>query len=251
MKEKKRIIINTVIWLLIAGGIALAARPGIEFFQKLLAQETENEQLTWVAAIIIYAMIAIVLLSVISGAFAVLRGPAAATALLTVAAVALCGYAIYASVTNMPEAVEDPPGTPRPTITPPQVEIVTTAKNNENPETGYEFYRRYSNEDGNLTIDNQSQSDLYIRMVDRHGVLVLIFYVRSGDSCTLNTPKGTYELHMATGKYWGGEDALFGETTKYRKMPEQYSMERGKSVTVKPTTGLRETVNMKEKDFRP
>ena len=249
MKEKKRKIINTVVWLLIAGGIALAARPGIEFFQKLLAQETENEQLTWVAATIIYALIAIVLLAVVSGAFAVLRGPAAGTALLMIAAVGVCGYAIYASVTNMPVTPEEAPGTPRPTITPPQVEIVTTTRKDENPETGYEFFRRYSNEDGLLTIDNRSQSDLYICMVDRHGVLVLIFYVRAGEECTLTTPKGTYELIMATGKYWEGEETYFGEGTIYRRMPEQYSMDRGKSINIKLTVGLKETVKLKDKNL--
>lgn len=64
-KEKKRNR-NWVVFLLLAGALAAAARPSIRFFEALIA-DGEPTAVTFTAAAIICGLIAIVLLSAIAG----------------------------------------------------------------------------------------------------------------------------------------------------------------------------------------
>ena len=149
----------------------------------------------------------------------------------------------------MPAPAEKTPGTPRPTVTPPQVEIVTVERENGNPETGSVFYRRYGNERGSLIVENSSRSDICFRMLDRHGLLVLIFYVRAGDSCTVHVPTGTYEFRCVTGGEWVDEENYFGDKTHYRRLLETYIFYDGQTEVMKLTEGLPEMKTIKKKDF--
>ena len=188
-------------------------------------------------------------LSAIAGLLSLVHWPVIGTAILIFLITAACGAALYNSVQSMPPPAEKTPGTPRPTVTPPQVEIVTVERENGNPETGSVFYRRYGNERGSLIVENGSRSDICFRMLDRHGLLVLIFYVRAGDSCTVRVPTGTYEFRCVTGGDWIDEENYFGEKTHYRRVLETYIFYDGQSEIMKLTEGLPEMKTIKKKDF--
>ncbi len=244
-KKRKR---NLVVLFVLAGAIAAAARPAIRFFETLIA-DGEPTATTFTAAAILFGLIAIVLLSGISGILTLMHWPIIGTAILIFLITVACGMTLYNSVQNMPLPAEKTPGTPRPTVTPPQIEIVTVERVNDNPETGTVFYRRYGNERGNLMIDNGSRSDICFRMVDRHGLLVLIFYVRAGDSCTIAVPTGTYEFRCVTGGEWVDEETYFGDKSHYRRLLETYVFYDGQTEILTLTEGLPEMKTIKEKDF--
>ena len=246
-KEKKRNR-NWVVFLLLAGALAAAARPSIRFFEALIA-DGEPTAVTFTAAAILCGLIAIVLLSAIAGLLSLVHWPVIGTAVLIFLITAACGAALYNSVQSMPAPAEKTPGTPRPTVTPPQVEIVTVERENGNPETGSVFYRRYGNERGSLIVENGSRSDICFRMLDRHGLLVLIFYVRAGDSCTVHVPTGTYEFRCVTGGEWVDEENYFGDKTHYRRLLETYIFYDGQTEVMKLTEGLPEMKTIKKKDF--
>ena len=246
-KEKKRNR-SWVVFFLLVGALAAAARPAIRFFEALIA-DGEPTATTFTAAAILCGLIAIVLLSTIAGLLSLVHWPVIGTAILIFLITAACGATLYNHVQNMPPPTEKTPGTPRPTVTPPQVEIVTVERENGNPETGTVFYRRYGNEKGRLMIENGSRSDVCFRMVDRHGLLVLIFYVRAGDSCTVAVPTGTYEFRCVTGGEWIDEETYFGEKTHYRKVLETYVFYDGQPEILKLTEGLPEMKTIKKKDF--
>ena len=142
VKKRNR---SWVIFLFLAGALAAAARPSIHFFEALIA-DGEPTAMTFTAAAILCGLIAIVLLSAIAGLLSLVHWPVIGTAILIFLITAACGAALYNSVQSMPPPAEKTPGTPRPTVTPPQVEIVTVERENGNPETGSVFYRRYGNE---------------------------------------------------------------------------------------------------------
>ena len=86
-------------------------------------------------------------------------------------------------------------------------------------------------------------------MVDRHGVMVLIFYVRAGDSCRLPAPTGTYFFLCATGRLWEGEETYFGEKTRFRKLPALFPLERDSVAEIVLSPGLPELVNITQKEY--
>ena len=244
-KKRKR---NRVVFFLLAGALAAAARPGMRFFEMLLAEGEATAAVSAKAAILC-GLAAIVVLTVIAGILALVRWPVTGTAVLILLLTVFCGAAVYQSVQKMPPLPESTPGTPRPTVTPPQVQIVTVERENGNPETGTVFYRRYGNERGSVFVKNGSRSDICFRMYDRHGLLVLIFYVRAGDACTVSVPTGTYEFRCVTGGEWIDEEAYFGEHSHFRKLPESYVFYDGQQETIVLTEGLSEMKNIKKKDF--
>ncbi|MBO6094139.1 MAG: hypothetical protein J6T99_02260 [Oscillospiraceae bacterium] len=246
-KQKKRIR-NRILFLVLAGALTAAARPGIHFFEALIA-DGEPTATTSAAAAILCGLIAIVLLTTIAGILSLARWPVAGTAILIFLITTACGVTLYKSVQNMPPPAVTTPGTPRPTVTPPQVEIITMERENGNPETGSVFYRRYGNERGSLVVENGSRSDICFRMLDRHGLLVLIFYVRAGDSCTVPVPTGTYEFRCVTGGEWIDEETYFGDKTHYRRVLESYVFYDGQPEIMKLTEGLPEMKTIKKKDF--
>ncbi len=246
MKNKRRAA-NLILFAVFAAVLAAAARPALSFFEALLADSFTGSSLR-LAAVILYGMVAIVVLTAITGLLAVARGPSGATALLILIVAGACGAALYYSVQNMPEAVEATPGTPRPTVTPPVVEFTPTVKN-ENPETGTVMYRRYGNQQGTLIIHNNSMSDIYFRMTDRHGLLVLVFYVRAKETCEMPSPTGTYTLRCATGKNWVDEESYFGDSTRFRMFPKDYVLYGNEAVELTISWGLPEMSDITMKEF--
>ena len=247
MKNKKRLT-NWILFIVLSGVFCLGARPGVRFLEGLVA-EGEKSDTTHLAAVILYGMLAIVILTAVSGFLAVARGPVAGTSVLILFAAAICGTALYLAVRDTPKPVEDAPGTPRPTVTPPEVVVSFTPKINRNPENGEVFYRRYGNESGLAIIENNSSSDIYFRMFDRHGILVLIFYVREGETCRMPVPTGTYEFRCVTGRSWEGEETYFGDKSRYRSLPGQYVFYNDSPITITLSSGLPEMKDIKAKDF--
>lgn len=245
LKKRRR---NRILFFLMAGALAAAAGPGIRFFENLISGGSRTEQ-SFVAAAILCGMIAIVFLTIVAGILSLVHWPVTGMAILIFLITAACGAELYNGVQNMPAPAETTPGTPRPTVTPPQVEIVTIERENTNPETGTVFYRRYGNERGSAVIQNNSLSDICFRMFDRHGLLVLIFYVRAGDSCVMPVPTGTYEFRCVTGGTWVDEEVYFGENSHFRKLLETYVFYDGQAETITLSSGLPEMKLIRQKEF--
>lgn len=51
----------------------------------------------------------------------------------------------------------------------------------------------------------------------QNGKLIVELFVRSGETASLDVPTGRYELHVASGRTWYGEDSLFGPQTAVSK----------------------------------
>ena len=247
MKNKKRLA-NWILFFVLSGAFCAGARPAVRFLEELIA-EGEKSGTTHLAAVILYGMAAIVLLTSVLGFLAVARGPVAGTSVLILFAAAICGTALYLAVRDAPGPTEEAPGTPRPTVTPPEVVISFTPKINRNPENGEVFYRRYGNESGLAIFENNSTSDIYFRMFDRHGILVLIFYVRAGEICRMPVPTGTYEFRCVTGRAWEGEETYFGDKSRFRTLPGQYVFYNDSPITIELTPGLPEMEDIKIKEF--
>ena len=246
--DKKKRRANIIIFIVLAAILAVAARPAMRFFSELVFADGTTVYSETVVLLICGAM-AIILLTILSGVLALTNGPAKGSALLIFAVAVVCGMMLYLSVRDTPPEAAEPSGTPRPTVTPPEVEIVVQPKKSANPESGTVIFRRYSNQTAWVSVQNGSQSDICFRMVDRHGVMVLIFYVRTGESCRLPAPTGTYFFLCATGRLWEGEETYFGEKTRFRKLPELFPLERNSVAEIVLTPGLPELENSTKKEY--
>ena len=247
MDRKKRIA-NLITFVVLAAAIAAAAGPAMRFFSSLFFEE-EAGAYSQTAVLLICGALAIIFLTILTGVLSLTNGPAKGSALLIFAVALVCGAGLYQSVryTAIPE--EEPTGTPRPTVTPPQVEIVVQSRTSTNPESGTVIYRRYSNQTAWVSVENNSQSDICFRMIDRHGLLVLIFYVRAGESCKLPAPTGTYFFLCATGRLWEGEETYFGEKTRFRRLPEYFPLDRDSVAEIVLSPGLPELEDIKQKEY--
>ena len=246
--DKKKRRANIIIFVVLAAALAFAARPAMRFFSELVFEDGTTV-FSETVVLLICGALAIIFLTILSGVLALTNGPAKGSALLIFAVAVICGTMLYLSVRNAPAPEAEPSGTPRPTITPPEVEIVNTPRKTTNPESGTVIFRRYSNQTAWVSVQNDSQSDICFRMVDRHGVMVLIFYVRAGESCKLPAPTGTYFFLCATGRTWEGEDTYFGEKTHFRKLDKLFPLERGSVAEIVLSPGLPELVNITQKEY--
>ena len=246
--DKKKRRANIIIFVVLAAVLAAAAKPAMRFFRELVFADGTTVYSETVVLLICGAL-AIVVLTILSGVLALTNGPAKGSALLIFAVAVICGTMLYLSIRDAPAPEAEAPGTPRPTVTPPEVEIVVQPRKSTNPESGTIIYRRYSNQTAWVSVQNDSQSDICFRMVDRHGVMVLIFYVRAGESCKLPAPTGTYYFLCATGRVWEGEETYFGEKTRFRKLPELFPLERDSVAEIVLSPGLHELENITQKEY--
>ena len=56
---------------------------------------------------------------------------------------------------------------------------------------------------------------------------VAAFFIRSGGSFTVNVPRGTYQIKMASGKTWYGSQDLFGSQTSYSMADDTFPISSG------------------------
>ena len=245
---KKKRVANWIIFIVLSGAFCAGAGPAVRFLEGIVA-EGEASSTARLAAVILYGMAAIVVLTSVSGFLAVARGPVAGTSVMILFLAALCGGALYYAVQTMPPRQTEAPGTPRPTVTPPEVIISSTPVINHNPENGEVFYRRYGNQSGTAIIENNSGQDICFRMYDKNGLLVLVFYVRGEETCRMPVPTGTYEFRCVTGRYWESEETYFGDRTRYRMLPGQYVFYNDSPLTITLSYGLPEMKDIKVTEF--
>lgn len=89
----------------------------------------------------------------------------------------------------------------------------------------------YAPKDGSqITVSLAPTASCVVMLKDTSGRTLLSFFIRSGDTVTVNVPAEWMYVHFASGKTWYGEERLFGKDTKYTKDDEltdftQYSWE--------------------------
>lgn len=89
----------------------------------------------------------------------------------------------------------------------------------------------YAPKDGSqITISLENTGACVVMLKDTSDRTLLSFYVRAGETVTVDVPAEMMYVHFAGGKNWYGEELLFGEDTVYNKDPEltdftQYSWE--------------------------
>ena len=89
----------------------------------------------------------------------------------------------------------------------------------------------YAPKDGSqITVTLAPTASCVVMLKDTSGRTLLSFFVRSGDTVTVDVPAEMMYVHFAAGKTWYGEEELFGKDTVYTKDDEltdfvQYSWE--------------------------
>lgn len=66
-----------------------------------------------------------------------------------------------------------------------------------------------------LTIILADTASTVVKLKDTSGTTLLSFYVRSGDTVTVDVPAEMMYVHFASGETWYGEEELFGDDTIY------------------------------------
>ena len=119
------------------------------------------------------------------------------------------------SVTSSSTASVNSTLTPKTTIAPtPSPSVISSLPL---PKTGTIFYGDNLERLSEITINGSSGDSYYVKLKDSSLRDVFAFFVRAGDSVTMNVPTGMYYFYYASGDYWYGEDLLFGEKTMYAK----------------------------------
>lgn len=89
----------------------------------------------------------------------------------------------------------------------------------------------YAPKDGSkITIINSPTAPCVVMLKDTSDRTLISFFVRAGDTVTVNVPAEMMYVHFASGQTWYGEEDLFGENTAYTQDEEltdftQYSWE--------------------------
>lgn len=84
------------------------------------------------------------------------------------------------------------------------------------PASGTVFIGANLAREGELTIRSSSVDSYYIKLkASDKRTDMFSFFVRAGETVTVDVPKGMYYVYFACGRTWYGEDNLFGESTSY------------------------------------
>ena len=235
----KKIILLLLRLACIAGGAWLCI-PLTRFFNDIIGEgETSLRSMT--GSFVCTCLIALLVLAVVAGVRALAGRPFKLTVGLICLVILACltsGWIFYSNSVVVPTE-ETGISTPRPTVTPPPVEINEKTEYNQNPESGTVIYKKYADNAVRLLIDNASSQDMYVKMRDKNAVTVLEFYIRGNDTVPVYVPVGTYEFVFALGKNWIDTDQYFGENTKFKRSKEyrvfyiyeEYEISFSKSLT--------------------
>ena len=71
-----------------------------------------------------------------------------------------------------------------------------------------------------ITVALENTGACVVMLKDTSDRTLLSFYVRAGETVTVNVPAERMYVHFAGGKHWYGEELLFGKDTVYNKDPE-------------------------------
>lgn len=241
-KDKRKKTVSLILRLLaVAGGIYLCY-PLSFYFNDLLGNGETSPQ-TMSRAVLCACLVFLTVLAVIAGVRALAGQPIRLTIAVICLTMAAGTGAAALSISMQEPEITAAPSTPRPTVTPPAVEILQESAENTNPESGTIFYKKYADNTVQLTVDNASSRDLFIRLRTKEAMVVLEFYVRANDTVTVNAPTGTYEYVCAIGNRWENEETYFGENTKFKKGKEYTTYRWGSEHEIlfnKALTGLLE-----------
>ena len=267
-KDKIKKAISLALRLAALGGCTALCVPVHSYFNELIGGgETTLESFT--GAAVLCCIIMLIVLAVITGLRALAGRPYKLTVFALAAYLILCVAMVWMCTSYEPSVISPAfengsdaeagsgaaPGTeftatPRPTVTPPPVEIEVTNRYNTNPESGTVFYRRYFDNTVSLTIDNTSSRDLAIKLrTQKKSDLVLSFYVRANEAVTVSAPVGTYEMVYAIGRNWIDEDELFGENTKYKKAKELFTFAWNGEYEITVSKGYTELLEVSRSEF--
>ena len=88
------------------------------------------------------------------------------------------------------------------------------------PQSGQVFIGSDLYCESQLTIVSSTTESCYIKLKGTSGTDVFSFFVRAGDSVTVDVPAGYYYVYFSYGTDWYGTDELFGPNTTYAKDDE-------------------------------
>lgn len=79
----------------------------------------------------------------------------------------------------------------------------------------------YAPKDGSqITVSVAPTASCVVMLKDPSGRTLISFFVRSGDTVTVDVPAEMMYVHFASGKTWYGEEQLFGKDTSYTQDDE-------------------------------
>lgn len=79
----------------------------------------------------------------------------------------------------------------------------------------------YAPDDGSkITVKLADTGSSVVMLKDASDRVLLSFFVRAGESATVDVPAEKMYVHFASGKTWYGEEKLFGKETVYRRDKE-------------------------------
>lgn len=90
----------------------------------------------------------------------------------------------------------------------------------ELPQSGQVFIGSDMYRYSELSIDSSSNESCYIKMKNVMGDDIFSFFVRAGDSVTVQVPSGYFYVYFSYGKEWYGTEHIFGPDTQYAKDDE-------------------------------
>jgi hypothetical protein len=103
-------------------------------------------------------------------------------------------------------------------------------------------------------VTYRDSPNYYLKLVDLNTQTpVLFLFIRSGESVSTEVPLGRYELRLADGGNWYGEEYLFGPTTSYSKADAELTFEREGGKIAGYTLQLEKQVdgNLRETQIAP
>lgn len=94
------------------------------------------------------------------------------------------------------------------------------------PQTGVPIFRTHlsSDEIAPLSIATKTGGNYYVKL--KHlstGKTAMTFFIRGGETASINVPLGKYEIYYAHGDTWIGTKYLFGDDTKYYKADDVFN----------------------------
>lgn len=93
----------------------------------------------------------------------------------------------------------------------------------ELPPNGEIHYYQEAEAIAPFSISTEPDLNYFVKLVDEEtNVTVMTIFIRGGQSVETNVPLGTYEFRYACGKYWYGEEELFGPWTVYMKADKKF-----------------------------
>ena len=85
------------------------------------------------------------------------------------------------------------------------------------PQSGQVFIGQDLYTHSQLSITSSTSDSCYIKLKGSSGQDVFSFFVRAGDSVTVDVPSGYYYIYFSYGTDWYGTEYLFGDNTTYAK----------------------------------